>query len=127
MDEPNPRDTKGGRSLWTMIQGPIVWAVHFCLSYGTAAVWCAKIGTDSGTLQWIISLYTLAALSIIAFVGWRAWRRWDYPRAHNYDHATADEESRRQFLGHAGLLLAGVSAVGVIYVTLPVFLTGGCT
>ena len=127
MAETQNHDTKRSQSLWTMIHAPLIWAAHFCVSYGTAAVWCAKVGTDAGTLRWTIGLFTLVALAGIALVGWRAWRQWNYSPGENYDHPTADSENRRQFLGHAGFLLAGVSAVGVIYVTLPAFLTGGCT
>ncbi len=127
MGETQGINLKRGQSLWHMILAPIIWAVHFCLCYGTAAVWCAKVGAEIGTLRLILGLFTIVALALIAVVAWRAWRRWNYAKGQDYDHAAADTENRRQFLGHAGFLLSGVSAVGVIYVTLPAFLAGGCT
>jgi len=118
--------TARGQSIWPMIFAPIVWALHFCLSYGTAAIWCAKRGGGEAGLQAVLLLLGLGALGLIALIGWRAWRQWDYTDDWDYDHAKANNENRREFLGHAGFLLALVSAVGVIYVTLPALLAGGC-
>lgn len=30
------------RSLWHMILAPTIWAIHFCVTYATAAIFCAK-------------------------------------------------------------------------------------
>jgi hypothetical protein len=125
MDDLRGQESERGQSLWPMIYAPTIWAVHFCVSYGTAALWCTRNG-PSDWLQWIVAAFSTVALGLIALVAWRAWRQWDYSDDWDYDHARASNEHRREFLGHAGFLLAGVSAVGVIYVTLPAFLTGVC-
>lgn len=126
MDELRGQESERGQRLWPMIHGPIVWAVHFCISYATAAIWCARSAGASDGLQWLVGGYSAVALALIALVAWRAWRQWDYSDDWDYDHARSNNEHRREFLGHAGFLLAGMSAVGVVYVTLPAFLTGLC-
>lgn len=125
MDHLRGQESERSRTLWPMIFAPTIWALHFCLSYGTAALWCARLGAPGG-LVWVLAAYSGLALALIALVAWRSWRQWDYADDHDYDHARANDEHRREFLGNASFLLAGVSAVGVIYVTLPAFLTGVC-
>ena len=79
-------------------------------------------------LLWLLLLVFCWPLALLAigFVGWRAWRQWDYTDDWDYVHGKCTDEHRREFLGHAGLLLAVVSAIGVIYVSLPALLTGVC-
>lgn len=119
--------TPRGEKIWPLFHAPIVWAAHFCLSYATAAVWCAKSPGTTDALPATLIGFGIVAIALIALFGWYAWRQWNFTEGRNYDHAEAEDEHRREFLGHAGLLLALVSAVGVIYVTLPAFLTGVCT
>lgn len=126
MSKAQRHDTKRGQSLWPMIYAPIVWALHFCTSYAVAAVWCAKFGPAGDALPAVIGGLSLAALALIGFIAWRSWRQWDYSDDWDYDHAEPNDEHRREFLGHAGFLLAGVSAVGVIYVAMAAVLTGVC-
>jgi hypothetical protein len=52
-------------SLWALVLPPTLWALHFLLSYGTAAVWCAKLAGDGGSLfgaRVAIAVYTGLAL-----------------------------------------------------------------
>lgn len=104
-------------SLWMLTIAPTVWAAHLLLSYITAAVWCAKFAPPSGSLNRVptaIAWYTAAALVAIAIVGWEGWRRHQHgTEATTHDLDTA--EDRHRFLGFATLLLAGLSAVGVLY------------
>ncbi|HKY07048.1 MAG TPA: hypothetical protein VJQ55_02355, partial [Candidatus Binatia bacterium] len=65
-------------SLLFMVSGPTTWAAHFLLSYGTAAIWCAKVAGPGGSLataRIAIFFYSLAALAIIATVAWIGHRR----------------------------------------------------
>ena len=41
-------------------------------------------------------------------------------------HRESTDEDRVRFLGVAGLLLAGLSAVAIVYTALPVFAIGDC-
>jgi hypothetical protein len=97
------------------------------LCYATAAVWCARFapsGALLGGVRTAITWYTVAALAGIAVVGWEGYRRHRYPgvpgkggtEATTHDLDTPDD--RHRFLGFATLLLAGVSAVAVLYAAL---------
>ncbi|HYD49564.1 MAG TPA: hypothetical protein VEB21_14505, partial [Terriglobales bacterium] len=59
-------------SLWRLAAPPVVWALHFLLSYGTASVWCAKVVGQGGSLagaRLAIAAYTVVALAAIAAIG----------------------------------------------------------
>jgi hypothetical protein len=107
-------------SLWLLTIAPTIWAAHLLLSYVTAAIWCAKFVSSSGPLgstPGAILLYTAVALAGIVIVGWQGWRR----HRHGTEATTHDldsPEDRHRFLGFATLLLAGLSAVGVLYAVL---------
>ncbi|MFD1343117.1 hypothetical protein [Litorisediminicola beolgyonensis] len=113
------------RSLWHMITAPTIWALHFCVIYGWTAAVCAKTG-DAELARTGIVAATVAALLGIAISGWRAWRQWDYLDDRDYVHDQPTEEHRREFLGHAGWLLALVSAIGVLFNASPAFWIGSC-
>jgi hypothetical protein len=112
-------------SLWLLTIAPTIWAAHLLLSYTTAAVWCARFAGASGALgdvRTAVLWYTIVALVGIAAVGVEGFRRHRYPTA---DHRAAGAETtthdldspedRHRFLGFATLLLAGLSAVAVVY------------
>ncbi|MEY8840444.1 hypothetical protein AB9K41_15595 [Cribrihabitans sp. XS_ASV171] len=113
------------RTLWPMISAPIVWAVHFCLTYWLGASACAHLGTATPA-RIAIAVVTALALGLIIFLGWRAWLQWDYRSDRDYVHDGPSTEDRRNFLGHAGWLLAVVSAIGVIFVALPAIFIRSC-
>jgi hypothetical protein len=115
----------GTYSLWLLTIAPAIWAAHFLLCYVSAAIWCAKFAPPGGSLGSIraaIAWYTAVALVGITVIGWEGFRRHSYPSTglgaggteattHDLDSA----EDRHRFLGFATLLLAGLSAVGVLY------------
>jgi hypothetical protein len=107
--------------LWMLAAAPTIWAVHFLLSYITAAVWCARFVSAGGPLGGVptaIGVYTAAALVGIAVVGWMGWRQHSGYGTATAPHDFDTPEDRQRFLGFATLLLAGVSAVATIYVSL---------
>jgi hypothetical protein len=124
--EPHPHEEQ--ESLWWLTASPLVWSAHLLLSYGTAAVWCAKVAPGGGSLgaaRWAIVAYTVVALALIAAVGSHGLRRHRYGDAslpHDFD-SPAD---RHRFLGFATLLLSGLSAVAVAYQVLPALFIGTC-
>jgi hypothetical protein len=131
----------GTYSLWLLTIAPAIWAAHFLLCYVSAAIWCAKFAPPGGSLGSIraaIAWYTAVALVGITVIGWEGFRRHSDPSTglgagpstglgagpstglgaggteattHDLDSA----EDRHRFLGFATLLLAGLSAVGVLY------------
>lgn len=106
------------QSLWLVVIAPTIWAVHFMASYVTAAVWCAKFSSGEyarlGGVRGAIALYTAVALAGIVANGWFGYRRATFGRG-DARHRDLPED-RHRFLGHATLLLAGLSAVATLYV-----------
>ena len=115
-------------SLWLLAAPALVWAGHFLLSYATAAVWCAKLGERFGGLgpaRGALMGYTALALIGIAWLGYIGYER--HRRAEKAaPHAEDTAESRHAFMGLAMLLLAGLSALAVLYAGLPALLIGSC-
>ena len=115
--EPRVRDRY---SLWLLTIAPIIWALHLLLCYITAAVWCAKFVAQAGPLGGVrtaIAVYTVVALAGIAAIGFEGFRRHGYgteATTHDLDSI----EDRHRFVGFATLLLAGLSALGVLYAAL---------
>lgn len=111
-------------SLWLLAAAPLAWAAHFLLSYVTAAIWHAKASSSRpAPLQTAIWVYTVLALAAIAVVGWRGYRRWcrgDTPPPPGADSPAG----RHRFLGHATLLLAGLSAIAVLYAQMAAAIVG---
>jgi hypothetical protein len=116
------------QSLWLLTASPLIWAAHFLLCYGTAAVWCAKVVGLGGPLDSVrlaIVIYTALALAAIGFIGWVGYRR------HSFGHAVLPHdddtpEDRHRFLGFATLLLSALSAVAVIYAALVAVFIRSC-
>lgn len=114
-------------NLWLVIASPLIWALHFLLSYGTAAIWCAKFaGPERSflTARLIIASYTLVALGAITAVGYAAAKR---HALRGVRERTGDSDAdRHRFLGFASLLLSGLCAVAVSYASLAIALIGTC-
>lgn len=97
---------------------PAVWAIHFLLTYMTAAVWCARFAGRGGSLAPLttaIVIYTVAALAGILFIGWGGYQRHQYGQStlpHDFD----SREDRHRFLGFSTLLLAGLSAIATLFI-----------
>jgi hypothetical protein len=111
-------------SLWLLTIAPTIWAVHLLLCYVTSAIWCARFAGPDGTLgnvRTAIAWYTGLAIVGIAVVGIEGFRRHRYPSGVGWGgteattHDLDSPEDRHRFLGFATLLLAGLSAVAVVY------------
>jgi hypothetical protein len=112
-------------SLWHMIAAPVIWAAHFAAVYAWTAIACAKLNSVASARTGI-AVFSAVALIVILWLGWHAWRQWDFPADGDDVHDRPTAEDRREFLGHAAWLLAVVSAIGVIFVTLPVLFIESC-
>lgn len=109
-----PEDKRG---FWLLTASPIVWAAHFLLCYGTAAVWCAKVvglGGSLATTRLAILVYTIVALAVIGMIGAIGFRRHSLGGA-RVPHDDDTPEDRHRFLGFATLLLSSLSGVAVVY------------
>lgn len=112
--------------LWLLITGPLIWSVHFLVSYIAAALHCAKrpdIALDDVRL--LILALTAAALAGILTVG-GIGLRYHLASPDGLPHDDDTPEDRRSFIGFATLLLAGLSAVAVAYVALPILFFEVC-
>jgi hypothetical protein len=113
-------------SLWTTVASPLIWAAHFLLSYGTAALWCAKVAGRDGSLgpaQIAIASYTVLALASVLMIGRRSYNRSVVGSA---PHEADSGEGRHRFLGFATLLLSGLSAIAIFYTALAAAIVGSC-
>lgn len=120
-------------SLWIMVAAPSVWAAHFLLCYWAAAVWCAKVGPDLDTVFWIIMGLTAACLLIVLWLGWKARRDYDgrfyvesQLRGEGPAHDGDTVDDRRRFLGHATLLLCGLSFIAIVVDAAPILVFDRC-
>ena len=117
-------------SLWMLTIAPTIWAVHFLLSYVSAAVWCAKAGQAAASIGGIrvaIALFTVVALAGIAAAGVAGYRR--HGQGEGFDttgHDFDSPEGRHRFLGFATVLLAGLSGVATIFTALPAVFIETC-
>jgi hypothetical protein len=114
--------------LWALAASPAIWAGHFLLSYGTAAVWCAKVAGAGGSLSGArvaIAVYTAAALAAIAVIGWRGFKRHGHGEG-SLPHDDDSPEDRHRFLGFATMVLSGLSGVATAYSALAAVFIGSC-
>lgn len=119
---PEPRST-----LWMLTAGPTIWALHFLLSYVTAAVWCAKAGRAAplADMRLVIAGYTVVALAAIAWFGWRGLRQHRLGSS-TLPHDAPTTADRHRFLGFSTMLLCGLSFVAVLYAALAIAAIGTC-
>jgi hypothetical protein len=120
--------TEENESLWILTASPVIWGVHFLLSYLTASVWCAKVVGVGGPLMSVrvaIAVYTALALAGIGIIGWVGYRRHSFGHA-DLPHDDDTPEDRHRFLGFATLLLSALSAVAVAYAALVAVFFGSC-
>jgi hypothetical protein len=115
-------------SLWWLIISPLIWALHFLLSYATVAIWCAKAADAGGPLGG--ARVAVFGYTIVALAGVLAMCRWSY-RRHNFGVAAAPHdfdspEGRHGFMGFAGLLLSLLSLVAILYLVVPLLFLETC-
>jgi hypothetical protein len=114
-------------SLWWVAAAPGIWAAHFLLSYGTAAVWCAKQGADAplSLARLAIAVYTGLALAAVSLVAHRGLGQYRAPAPRPRSDSDTSE-ARHQFLGFTLLSLSGLSALAVVYEALAAVFIGSC-
>jgi hypothetical protein len=123
------REPDDGTDLWRVVMPLIIWAVHFTFCYGFAAIACEKAGraTGLGEVRAVVLVASVVGLALILreAVGlMRVRGRSLTDNDFDFEHDTPEE--RHRFLSHMALMLCVLSAVGIIYVTIPVLLVPSC-
>lgn len=123
------RETGHGTDLWRVIAAPVIWALHFLFCYVYAAVYCEKAGRtaslDHPTLVVIVAtLVALAGIGLSTNHIWRVRARSLTDNDFEFEHNTPEE--RHRFLSHVALMLCVLSAVAVLYVTIPMLYLSTC-
>ena len=127
--EETRRETGSGTDLWSVIIAPFIWALHFLVCYVSAAIYCQKLGRDAplGDIRLLVIGATVVALAGIGWSSLRLWRVHDRSLTDDdfeYEHNTPEE--RHRFLSHVALMLCVLSAVSVLYVTIPMLYLESC-
>jgi len=114
-------------SLWTLVVPPSIWAAHFLFCYVFAAIHCARAGrlASVGAIRAEICGATVIALGLVGICAFVAWAQ-SSGEGDPPPHHESTEEDRVRFLGVAGLLLAGLSAIAIVFTALPAALIGDC-
>ena len=123
------RETGTGTDLWHVIIAPSIWALHFLVCYICAAIYCEKLGRDAplSDIRLLVIAMTVLALAGIFWSSVRLWRVHDRSLTDDdfeYEHNTPEE--RHRFLSHVALMLCVLSAVAVVYVTIPMLYLESC-
>jgi hypothetical protein len=126
-DSDEPPEHK--ETLWLLVASPAIWALHFLLSYITAAIWCAKFANSPESslapVRWAITGYTLVALAAIAVNARSGLRRHRF-QSESLPHDFDTPGDRHRFLGFATVLLAGLSAVATVFAAIVVIFFEDC-
>jgi hypothetical protein len=104
-------------SILLLTLGPLIWAAHLLLSYGTASIWCGKIvgiGGSLGAVRGAIIVYTLAGLAATSVIAWMGYRR-HRTGAASLPHDDDSPEDRSRFIGYATFLLACLSFAAIAF------------
>ncbi len=119
---------KTADTLWTLIAAPVVWGLHFLISYFYAAYQCApnaEIFKPIGDTRIVVGIVTGVALVLIGLTFRRAWREWSR-KGGSMRHDRDTQEDREHFLEFSTLLLAALSFVAVAFETMPILLMTDC-
>lgn len=113
-------------SVWIVAAPPLIWAAHFLLSYGIAAVWCAGDAGALAPVRWTVAGLTLAALAGLGAVARVAVRGYGGGLAPGRAINRDAEADRAQFLGHVALLLCVLTIVATLFTALPAVVFARC-
>jgi hypothetical protein len=104
--------------LFKLFVGPIAWFAHFTFVYGAEAMLCTPPASPRA-MVWLGAAATLVALAVLGAFAIALMRR---PAAE-----VPDEHAGAAFLHRAALLLALLSAIGVIWASFPIAVLRACT
>lgn len=120
-------------SLWSLILGPNVCALHLLAVHVSAMVPCAKGWNVDvagfGAVRIAIGAATLVAVAANLRAGPVAWRRWGEDDVDTGFIVAQDRdtvESRRRFTVFSAVLLAGLTLTAVLYQAMPAVFVAPC-
>lgn len=105
--------------LLRLFIGPALWFGHLAVLYGAEALICTPPLASGRAMSWIASAATILVLGALALFG-AALVRQPPPTDRSEEHTAA------AFLHATALLLAVLSALGVVWTALPVALLPVC-
>ena len=114
--------------LWMPVAAPVIWVLHFMACYIAAAMWCGRFaGLTPVPVQQLFVLTTTAiATAAIAALFWRALRR-HQGESPGESHDADTPEDRAHFVALTTMLLAGLSALGTLFVAFGMWLVPSCS
>lgn len=126
-------EVRSSKTLWYgMFFSPVVWSLHFLIGYFLSEAACMTnfLGfriVGMGALFFILVVLTIIAM---AAIGWNAW--WSYRSWQHYAALDPDEEfplqayDRDEFLALGGLLLSGLTFLGLVLTLYPILVLRPC-
>ncbi len=115
-------------SLWALIAPLMIWGLHFLFCYIFTAVHCAKnepfMTLDEA--RFAIGVATAVALLLVTVLGYRAWTQSHIEKNEMSPHTKSTGEDRAHFLAAAGLLLACLGFVAIVFTAIPAFIFEDC-
>lgn len=115
--------------LYSIMAGPIVWALQFVLVYMVAEFGCRAnfnnvVYFTPETIRLICVVITVIALLAVAFGGLLAYRNWQALPNRQTDTTANDYQTR--FLISLGALLTPLFLLSIIATVAPVFIVSVC-
>lgn len=111
--------------LLSLVNGPIIWMLHFVLCYALVSLICAwnlqrrLFGLDMSQLG--VGALTLLALALLAAGVTTNYRKWRQTR-----RGSKRANSLSAFFALVTLMLCGLSAVAVVWVAMPMLMLTNC-
>ena len=113
----NAPRTRPLADLLRLFIGPAVWFLHLAFLYGAAALICTPPVGSVRTMTWLGAAATVTALVVLAMFAIASMRRVEDPPG---------EHTGAAFLRRTVLLLALLSAIGVIWSAVPLAMVPAC-
>lgn len=114
-------------SLLSLVSAPVIWALHFLLSYAIVSLACAGGYTgsraiDPTVIQASIGVLTLVAVALLVHIGIINHQKWQRARRSG---AAGDDIS--EFFAICSVRLCSLSAIALIWVAFPAFVLSPCS
>ena len=115
---------------FAMLGPPVVWAIHFSVTYSLAAIACtarfANVEVLGLTALQIIMVGTAAAALLVILVASRVTYGSSQNRGSSADRGGDEQAERRTYMGQMGTMLGILFAALVVIETVPVFIIEPC-
>lgn len=123
--------------IWVqLLAGPVIWSVHFLISYMLVEAICRVAGPDFRLLGFpglnlIVVVLTVLAVAVIVFFIFKSYRSWrDIDRNRRLKEELQEDsrwsEGPEEFLYFSGLLLSGLFAASTLMVGIPALFLQSC-